>query len=255
MNAMNVTVTGASLYVEVEGSEALPALLLWQPGSCNLRVWDHLVPELLSRFRVIRVDLRGLGKSSAAEDPETQYTFEQYAEDACKVLDHVGVSTCHVWSQSWGSRPAMAFSALNPDRVVSAALYAANIDMPDVKAQREGSKMAADKRRVEGVITSSTPDGFQIHQSADAAQEAMKAMRKFVLADVVGKLSMPVLIATGEYDPNLTSSRAIAESAENIELVVLKNVGHNSILEYPSLALETFLRFHNSMDSRGPRHC
>ncbi len=249
MTAMNVTVTGASLYVEIEGTEALPALLLWQPGSCNLRVWDQLVPKLLSRFRVIRVDLRGLGGSSAAEEPDTQYTFEQYAEDACKVLDHVGVSTCHVWSQSWGSRPAMAFSALNPNRVVSAALYAANVDMPDVKAQREGSKLAADKRRAEGIRATPPPEGFQIHQSPDAAQEAMKAMRKFVLADVVGKLSMPILIATGEYDPNLTSSRAIAESAENIELVELKNVGHNSILEHPNLALETFLRFHDSMDS------
>lgn len=249
MNAMNVTVTGASLYVEVEGSEALPTLLLWQPGSCNLRVWDHLVPELLSRFRVIRVDLRGLGRSSVADDSETQYTFEQYAEDACKVLDHFGVSACHVWSQSWGSRPAMAFSALNPNRVLSAALYAANVDMPDVKAQREGSKLAADKRRAEGITATPTPEGFQIHQSPDAAQEAMKAMRKFVLADVVGKLSMPILIATGEYDPNLTSSCAIAENAENIELVVLENVGHNSILEHPSLALETFLRFHDSMDS------
>ena len=249
MTAMNVTVTGASLYVEIEGPEALPALFLWQPGSCNLRVWDQLVPKLLSRFRVIRVDLRGLGESSAAEEPDTQYTFEQYAEDACKVLDHVGVSTCHVWSQSWGSRPAMAFSALNPNRVVSAALYAANVDMPDVKAQREGSKLAADKRRAEGITATPTPEGFQIHQSPDAAQEAMKAMRKFVLADVVGKLSMPILIATGEYDPNLTSSRAIAESAENIELVELKNVGHNSILEHPNLALETFLRFHDSMDS------
>ena len=249
MTSMNVTVTGASLYVEIEGPEALPALLLWQPGSCNLRVWDQLVPKLLSRFRVIRVDLRGLGESSAAEDPDTQYTFEQYAEDACKVLDHVGVSTCHVWSQSWGSRPAMAFSALNPNRVVSAALYAANVDMPDVKAQREGSKLAADKRRAEGITATPPPEGFQIHQSPDAAQEAMKAMRKFVLADVVGKLSMPILIATGEYDPNLTSSRAIAESAENIELVELKNVGHNSILEHPNLALETFLRFHDSMDS------
>jgi len=249
MTAMNVTVTGASLYVEIEGPEALSALLLWQPGSCNLRVWDQLVPKLLSRFRVIRVDLRGLGESSAAEEPDTQYTFEQYAEDACKVLDHVGVSTCHVWSQSWGSRPAMAFSALNPNRVVSAALYAANVDMPDVKAQREGSKLAADKRRAEGITATPPPEGFQIHQSPDAAQEAMKAMRKFVLADVVGKLSMPILIATGEYDPNLTSSRAIAESAENIELVELKNVGHNSILEHPNLALETFLRFHDSMDS------
>ena len=93
---MHLEVTGATLYVEVDGPSSLPALLLWPPGSCNLRVWDHLVPKLCSRFHVIRIDLRGLGQSSAVEDPETQYTFEQYAEDACAVLDHLGIVACHV---------------------------------------------------------------------------------------------------------------------------------------------------------------
>ena len=248
---MHLEVTGATLYVEVDGSSSLPALLLWPPGSCNLRVWDHLVSKLCSRFHVIRIDLRGLGQSSAAEDPETQYTFEQYAEDACAVLDHLGIVACHVWSQSWGSRPALAFSALHPDRVLSAALYAANVDMPDVEAQRSGSKLAADRRRADGIMTMPAPDSFQVHLSPEAAREAMQAMRKFALADVVNELSMPVLIGTGEHDPNLTSSRAIAASAENIELVELQRVGHNGILEYPELALETFFSFHDALNVGG----
>lgn len=248
---MYLEVTGATLYVEVDGSNSLPALLLWPPGGCNLRVWDHLVPNLCARFHVIRIDLRGLGQSSATEDPETQYTFEQYAEDACAVLDHLGITACHVWSQSWGSRPAMAFSALYPDRVLTAALYAANVDMPDVEAQRSGSKLAADRRREDGIATMPSPDGFQVHRSADAVPLAMQAMRKFTLADVVKGLTMPVLIGTGEHDPNLTSSRAIAASAENIELVVLDRVGHNGILEYPELALDTFFSFHDGLDAGG----
>ncbi|MFP6795791.1 MAG: alpha/beta hydrolase [Pseudomonadales bacterium] len=244
---MEFNAEGATLYVELDGSTSSPVLLLWPPGNCNLRVWDHLVPKLASRFHVVRVDLRGLGRSSPTEHPETQYTFEQYAADACAVLNHLEILACHVWSQSWGSRPAMAFSALNPERVISAALYAANVDMPDVKAQREGSRLAAERRRAAGISTAPPPDGFQTHQSPEAAQQAVQAMRKFELANVVDKLTMPVLIGTGEHDPNLTSSRAIAESAANIELVILRNVGHNGILEYPELALQTFLKFHDSL--------
>ena len=37
---------GARLWVEVDGAEELPALLLWPNGSVALRVWDHMVPKL-----------------------------------------------------------------------------------------------------------------------------------------------------------------------------------------------------------------
>ena len=141
-------------------------------------------------------------------------------------------------------------SALHPDRVLTAALYAANVDMPDVKAQRSGSKLAAGRRRADGITTMPLPDGFQVHLSPDAVPLAMQAMRKFTLADVVKDLTMPVLIGTGEHDPNLTSSRAIAASAKHIELVVLDRVGHNGILEYPELALDTFFGFHDARDAK-----
>ena len=129
---MDVAVEGGNLYVEVDGPESNPALLLWPPGRCTLRVWDHLVPRLTGRFQTVRIDIRGLGRSSPAANSETQYTLEQYARDACGVLDHLGRQRCHVWSQSWGSRAAIAFCATYPERVVSAALYAANVDPADV---------------------------------------------------------------------------------------------------------------------------
>ena len=106
---MKIRVDGATLYVEVDGPESNPALLLWPPGRCTVRVWDpgppadRPVPRRTYRYP-------WSGSSSPAADPETQYTFEQYARDACDVLDHLGIERCHVWSQSWGSRPAMVFA-------------------------------------------------------------------------------------------------------------------------------------------------
>ena len=244
---VEVQVDGATLYVEVDGPETNPALLLWPPGTCTLRVWDHVVPQLTDRFRTVRIDIRGMGQSSPSADPDTQYTFEQYAKDACDVLDHFGIERCHVWSQSWGSRPAMAFCVLHPDRVISAALYAANTDVADVPAQREGSKRAADLRREAGIEPSPMPKGIQDHRHPDAVPDTMAATRKFDLAAVVEKLSMPVLIGTGSHDPNLVSSRVIAATAPNAELAVLQDVGHNSMLEHPALALRRFLEFHDAL--------
>lgn len=244
---MDIAVDGATLYVEVDGPESNPALLLWPPGRCTLRVWDHLVGRLTPRFQTVRIDIRGLGRSSAAANPDTQYTFEQYARDACDVLDSLGRERCHVWSQSWGSRPATVFCAYHPERVISAALYAANVDLPDVQAQREGTKRAAELRREAGIESQPVPVGINDHLHPDEVGKAMAALRKFRLASVVDRLTMPVLIGTGSHDPNLASSRVIAETAPNAKLAVLEAVGHNGILEHPELALRTFLDFHDSL--------
>ena len=245
---MRIGVDGATLHLEVDGEEGNPALLVWPPGTCTVRTWDHLVPRLAQRFRVVRFDVRGCGESSPAADPETQYTFEQYARDACDVLDHLGIDRCHVWSQSWGSRPAIVFCAFHPDRVMSAALYAANTDRADVKAQQEGTKRARELRRQAGIESSPMPSGFTVHRDPESAALATAAARKFDLAAVVHRLTMPVLIGTGSHDPNLVSSRVIAATAPDARLVVLDNVGHNGILEHPELALSTFLEFHDSLD-------
>lgn len=244
---MKLDVEGARLHVEVDGSPALPALLLWPPGRCNLRVWDHLVPRLAERFRVVRVDVRGCGQSSPAAHPETQYALEQYAKDAAAVLDHLGIERCHVWSQSWGSRAAMVFCALTSERVSSAALYAANVDRADVPAQREGTRRAAEERREAGIETPAPPAGFTEHAHPQEAVAATQAAGKFDLAPMVARLSMPVLIATGSHDPNLASSRVIAVEAPRAELRVLERTGHNAILEHPQLALDVFLEFQDAL--------
>lgn len=244
---MDIAVDGATLHVEVDGAASNPTLLLWPPGGCTVRVWDHLIPRLAERFHVVRVDIRGLGQSAPAEQADDQYTFERYAQDACAVLDGLGIRRCHVWSQSWGSRPAMVFCAFHPTRVISAALYAANLDQPDVPAQRDGSKRAAALRREAGIESWPAPVGFNEHRHADAVGQATAALRKFELATVVDRLTMPVLIGTGSHDPNLVSSRIIAATVPNAKLVVLEGVGHNGILEHPALALDTFLAFHDDL--------
>ena len=77
--------------------------------------------------------------------------------------------------------------------------------------------------------------------------KATAAAGKYELKSVIDRLTMPVLIGTGSHDPNLASSRVIAETAPNARLVVLDTVGHNGILEHPELALQTFLDFHDAL--------
>ena len=97
--------------------------------------------------------------------------------------------------------------------------------------------------------TPQPPEGFFEDKDEEAAVLAAQANGKFDLAAVIHKLTIPVLIGTGSHDPNLVSSRVIAATAPNAKRVVLENVGHNSMWEYPALALQTFLDFHESFET------
>ena len=46
----------------------------------------------------------------------------------------------------------------------------------------------------------------------------------------------PVLLATGDHDPNLNSTKKISERISDARLEILANVGHGSVLQRPDLS-------------------
>jgi len=244
---MDFEVEGGRLSIEVDGPTDAPAVLLWNGARCTLHMWDLVVPRLVDRFRLIRFDVRGTGTSTPAADPETQYTFEQYAADANQILDAYGVACCHVWSMAWGTRAAIAYCAMNPGRVISAALYDASIGAADVEAQGRGRERAVELQIEAGIERFPVPAAWNSHQYPEAVPMALRAAAKFDLVGAVPGLTMPVLVATGDHDPNLASSREAVQLAPNARLVVLENVGHGSVLQRPDLTTETYLEFQDSL--------
>jgi 3-oxoadipate enol-lactonase len=235
------------LNVAVDGAEDAPVVLTWNGAMCTLRMWDAVVPKLNDQFRMIRIDTRGVGQSTVTTDAESQYTFEQYAEDANRVLDQFGVERCHIWSMAWGSRAALAYCSLYPQRVISAALFDANTGPADVAAQREGGKKAMELQLAAGIERFPRPDGWNTHDNPQAAQRAMTAAGRIDLPGAAPRLTMPALVATGDHDPNLPPSRELVAKAPNASLVVMENVGHGSVLQRPDLTTEIFLEFQASL--------
>lgn len=229
------------LHYETAGQATNPTLLLWHGARCTLRQWDHVVPKLCDEFHIVRFDARGAGASSA--ESSADYCFESYAEDACELLDYLEVGVCHVWSMAWGARAALTFAALHPEAVASAAFYDLSIGTADVKAQMEGAKVARKRLRATGYNPPSLPAGWNTHTDEDTLMKSLGAAGKTDLAVLAPKLVMPVLVATGDHDPNLASSREAAALMPNAELFVLPDVGHGSVLMQPDLTTEIFLGF------------
>jgi len=102
-----------------------PVILLQHGFARNSRFWQSWVPYLSRFYRVVRPDLRGLGKSSAEFDFDKGINLENYLKDIEAVIDHVGEETVHYCGESLGGILGMAFAAEFPTRVRTLSLVAA----------------------------------------------------------------------------------------------------------------------------------
>jgi 3-oxoadipate enol-lactonase len=84
-----IEVNGARLHCRFDGPEGAPVVLLSNSLGTNLHMWDNQIPELAEKFRVLRYDSRGHGRSTATPGP---YTIEGLSKDAIGLLDalHIG---------------------------------------------------------------------------------------------------------------------------------------------------------------------
>ncbi|MFG2825070.1 alpha/beta fold hydrolase [Kitasatospora sp. NPDC048365] len=114
-----------------------PPLVLLHPGVGDSRIWDGLLPELGARYRVIRYDVRGYGRSPA---PDAAYSV---LDDFRAVLDHFGPARVHLVGCSMGGGTALGFALQQPERVESLVLVCPGVpgfpwpDDPESDAEYE----------------------------------------------------------------------------------------------------------------------
>src|SRR5215470_9406204 len=103
-----------TLHVEVEGDG--PALVLAHGFAGSARNFGPQAHALRDRWRVVRYDARGHGRSSAPDDPAA-YTPEAFVADMGTALDFVGAATAVVGGLSMGAGTALRLALAQPGRV------------------------------------------------------------------------------------------------------------------------------------------
>jgi pimeloyl-ACP methyl ester carboxylesterase len=96
-----------------------PPVLMIQGAGMHGDGWLPQVNGLSDRFRCLRFDNRGMGKSQPQRVP---LTIEQMAEDARVLIDAQGWERVHVVGHSMGGLIAQHFAISQPSRVKSLAL-------------------------------------------------------------------------------------------------------------------------------------
>ena len=238
----DIPVLGATIHAVEDGSPEGVPLLLFNGAYCRLGMWTPVLGRLAGRFRVIRHDYRGTGLSTPAS-ASGQYTLDRYSEDVAAVLAKLGADRVVVWGMAYGSRVALNFAAAHGDRVQALVLSDASVDEADPPAQREGAKVAARRRRALGLPEPvREPEWFE-SRDRPSAQLSYGAGRQAGQPEQLDRYGGPVLVATGEHDPNLASSRRMVERLADAELAVLDHVGHGSVLQRPGLCADVVLDF------------
>lgn len=108
--------TVSGLYHEVTGTG--PAVVLVHEGICDSRMWDPQWASLAGRFRLVRYDMRGFGRSPLPPEPYSN------ARDLLDVMDAVGVERATLIGVSLGGRVALEVALAQPDRVSALVLVA-----------------------------------------------------------------------------------------------------------------------------------
>ncbi|STD15286.1 Soluble epoxide hydrolase [Dermatophilus congolensis] len=102
-----------------------PTILLIHNVCDNARAWDHIAPALTSYGRVLALDLRGHGQSTAP----LRETAE-FATDLHSIANATGTTSFVLVGHLWGGDIALWSARLAPEIVSAACLIDAPISLP-----------------------------------------------------------------------------------------------------------------------------
>ncbi|MCP1101724.1 pimeloyl-ACP methyl ester carboxylesterase [Aequitasia blattaphilus] len=114
------------LCTESFGKPEDPAILLIMGSASSMVWWEVPFCELLAEngFFVIRYDNRDTGASTCYPVGKPDYTLEDMADDAIKILDGYGISKATIMGMSLGSVITQIAALRHPDRVSGIILLA-----------------------------------------------------------------------------------------------------------------------------------
>ena len=111
-------INGADLYYEIKGNGS--PIILIHGTALDRRMWDDQFDRFAKKYKVIRYDLRGHGKST---DPVTGVPYS-HVQDLNVLMEYLKCDKAALVGLSSGGKVAIAFTLTHPEKV--AALVAAD---------------------------------------------------------------------------------------------------------------------------------
>lgn len=257
-----VRVNGIDIYFEVRG--AGEPLLLIAGFACDLTIWSKVASVLADRYQVITFDNRGVGRSSAPDEP---YSIRLMAEDAAGLLDKIGGHPTHVVGHSMGGMIAQELALAHPQKVRSLTLLAscakgdernraiieswgelprqvdprmaARLSLPWVYTHRYYARPGAIQQVIDVMAANPFPS------TAHGIYHQSQAVAGFDSTGRLPEIRCPTLVVAGREDILLPVrfSEELAGRIAGAELAVLEQTGHGMLVETPGAVAQVMLDF------------
>ena len=108
-----------------------PCIMLQHGYARSAKFWRAWIPYLSRFYRVLRLDLRGLGESGRDFDLERGINLNAYLKDFTDLLDHLGIASAHYCGESSAGTLGMAFAAERPQRVRTLSIISSPVAMSE----------------------------------------------------------------------------------------------------------------------------
>jgi 3-oxoadipate enol-lactonase len=217
-------------------------VLLSNSLGTRLEMWDAQLPALAQRYRVLRYDGRGHGRSTAPPGP---YSLEMLADDAIGLLDGLGIQRVHFCGVSMGGMVGQLLGARHAPRLrsltlCSTACYMAPEELWDqrIQAVSEGGLAAiagsvverwfTEAFRAEPSIVVERVRQMILETPAHGYAACCAAIRDMDLRETIGAIRLPTLIIAGDKDPATPPAKAheIRDRIPGAKLEVIPEAAH-----------------------------
>jgi pimeloyl-ACP methyl ester carboxylesterase len=233
-------------------------MLLVLPSWWTCDTWKVVVvPELSRRYRTIIFDCRGTGRSSR---PDGGYTVSQFARDSIALLEHIGISRCHVVGFALGGTVAQAMAIERPELFATLTMAATGpgeqsrpgglgkaIDDEDRKIRENGFERYI-RSHVENDSTAFSAAFYREHrETVTSLGQALwngqtrpedlrghhEARGTWDTIDNAARVQVPTLVLVGGADDvargnstPVTTARQLAELVPGAELALIPGAKH-----------------------------
>jgi pimeloyl-ACP methyl ester carboxylesterase len=184
---------------------------------------------LIHGFRVVAIDNRGHGESEKLYDPK-DYGAALMAEDARRLLDHLGIGRADVMGYSMGARIAAFLALAHPERVRSAVFagLAGNMVRPMAGTGPIAHALEADSVDDVTNATARTFRAFADKTGSDrrALAACIRGAREPLTREAVARLACPVLVVAGGDDVIAGSADDLARLIPGAEALTVPRRDH-----------------------------
>ncbi len=179
--------------------------------------------------RVIAFDHRGHGKSEKLYVPDA-YGAPMMAEDARRLLDHLGIARADIIGYSMGARVAAFLVARHPERVRSVVFAGLGINMVRGMVGTGPLAHALEAPRIEDV-TNDTARSFrafaeQTKSDLKALAACMRGPREKVTKEQLAAIRSPALVVVGSKDVIGGSGEELAALIPDAQFLNLEGRDH-----------------------------